>query len=101
MIIEKFNSIDFIIKQISIIADKYDIQKIILFGSRARGDNSYTSDIDLAVYTNDSKAKTFFILDLEEINTLLKFDVVIVNNNISKNLLRQIKKDGVVIYEQK
>ncbi|MGG4012466.1 nucleotidyltransferase domain-containing protein [Bacillus smithii] len=36
------------------------IQKVVLFGSRARGDYRKTSDIDLAIYTNNathSKAK--------------------------------------------
>ena len=31
------------------LAEKYHIQKVILFGSRARGDFKRTSDIDLAV----------------------------------------------------
>lgn len=32
------------------IAKNYNIQKVILFGSRARGDNSPVSDYDIAVY---------------------------------------------------
>ena len=31
------------------LARKYQIEKVILFGSRARGDNREKSDIDLAV----------------------------------------------------
>ena len=36
-------------KEIIQLAKQYDIQKVILFGSRARGDNWERSDIDLAV----------------------------------------------------
>jgi len=49
------------------------IDKIILFGSRARGDNSLKSDIDLGVYSNNSIAE--FKDEIEEkVSTLLEFD---------------------------
>lgn len=38
-----------VLKEICDLAEKYQIQKVILFGSRARGDFKRTSDIDLAV----------------------------------------------------
>ena len=37
------------LREICDLAEKYHIQKVILFGSRARGDFKRTSDIDLAV----------------------------------------------------
>lgn len=37
------------------ISKKYsDIKKVVLFGSRARGDNEERSDIGLAIYCNSS-----------------------------------------------
>lgn len=36
-------------KGILALAKNYNIQKVILFGSRARGDNWQRSDIDLAI----------------------------------------------------
>ena len=33
--------------------DKHSVKKVILFGSRARGDNTERSDIDIAVYGGD------------------------------------------------
>ena len=54
-----------IIEEIKIVAANYDnISKILLFGSRERGDNHSQSDIDLAVYSTDSIS-----LFVEEINT--------------------------------
>ena len=38
-----------VIEEIRNLAQKYDIEKVILFGSRARGDFRRTSDIDIAV----------------------------------------------------
>jgi len=38
------------ISRIQSIARRYPIDRIVLFGSRARGDNGKYSDIDLAVF---------------------------------------------------
>ena len=42
-----------VIEEIRNLAQKYDIEKVILFGSRARGDFRRTSDIDIAVTGGD------------------------------------------------
>ncbi|MEG6570722.1 nucleotidyltransferase domain-containing protein [Thermoanaerobacterium thermosaccharolyticum] len=53
---------DRIIDSIKFIGEKYnDIDKIVIYGSRARGDNRKTSDIDIAVYCKD-KSKPFISL---------------------------------------
>ena len=80
------------------IAERYHIEKLILFGSRARGDFRRTSDIDLAVSGGDF---TRFALDVEEeTSTLLKYDFVNLDRNIQEELLKSIEKEGVVIYEK-
>ena len=87
-----------IIKEIIELAKKHDINKIYLYGSRARGDYKSRSDIDLAITggsTND------FILEIdEEISTLLMFDVVNLDNTVQKDLLNSIKKEGILLYEK-
>ncbi|MDV3428826.1 MAG: nucleotidyltransferase domain-containing protein, partial [Bacillota bacterium] len=90
-----------IINDIKKIADKYEkIDKITLFGSRARGDNKASSDIDLAVYCNESfKDESRVYFDLEDINTLLKLDIIFVKKNTDKKLMENIKREGVIIYE--
>jgi len=42
-----------VINEIISLAEKYEIKKVVLFGSRARGDYHRSSDIDLAVYGGD------------------------------------------------
>ena len=37
-------------KDICSFARKHSVTKVILFGSRARGDNTERSDVDIAVY---------------------------------------------------
>ena len=42
-----------VIEEICQLAEKYSIEQVLLFGSRARGDHRRTSDIDLAVRGGD------------------------------------------------
>ncbi|MCI7233992.1 MAG: nucleotidyltransferase domain-containing protein [Oscillospiraceae bacterium] len=80
------------------IAKKNGIEKVILFGSRARGDNKERSDIDLAVSGGNVLD---FSYDVEENAwTLLMFDVVALDRNISQELRDEIERDGVVLYEK-
>lgn len=87
-----------ILEGIIVLAKQYDIQKVILFGSRARGDNWERSDIDLAVYGGDV---TRFSLDVDEvIPTLLMFDAVDLDEPVQPELRAAIQREGVVIYEK-
>ena len=79
-------------------ATKHSVRKIILFGSRARGNNTERSDVDIAVYGGDFDS---FYWDIKEnIHSLLMFDVINADDSISEELKKEIKKDGVVIYEK-
>ncbi len=85
-------------KDIILFAKKHSVEKVILFGSRARGTNTERSDIDIAVYGGDFEE---FYWDIKEnVHSLLMFDVVEADTRISEELRKEIKKDGVVIYEK-
>ena len=90
-----------LIHSIQAIGEKYAINRIVLFGSRARGDNKSTSDIDLAVYPlPEFMSKGYFSSDIDDLATLLKIDVVFINHYTDIKLLENIEKEGVVIYER-
>lgn len=78
---------------------KYDsLEKVYLFGSRARGDYKEISDIDIALDSEDDI--TFKVLrDLEELRCIHTFDVVNINN-IGDKLKENIEKDKICIYEK-
>lgn len=78
---------------------EYQAEKIVLFGSRARGDNRDRSDIDIAVYGLDKNKRVRFSESVDEIPTLLKFDIVFVDDKTDPVLQKNIEKDGVVLYE--
>ncbi len=87
-----------VMDEILAIANKNGIEKIILFGSRARGDYRQTSDIDLAVY-GGSVARFHADID-EEASTLLSFDIVDMDGSVQKELVDSIKREGKVLYEK-
>ena len=91
-----------LIKEIQEIAAKYPtVQKVVLFGSRARGDNRPNSDIDLAVWADeDFKSRGAFAFDIEDIRTLLKIDLAIIQPFTDQEFLANIQKDGVLLYER-
>lgn len=87
-----------LVPSITAIGERYHVDRIVLFGSRARGDNTAKSDFDLAVYGASSVA--FFNADMDELDTLLKFDIVHITECTSGELLENIKKDGVVLMDK-
>ena len=86
--------------QIIELANRYRVQKLVLFGSRARGDFRPASDIDLAVYGLDPRNDLAFSADLDELPTLLKFDMVPIRAGTDAALIAEIEKDGVVWMER-
>ena len=94
----KYNLPDRVLRELSYFAQKYSIEKIILFGSRARGTNTERSDIDIAVYGGDFD---HFYWDVKEkVHSLLMFDIVQADAAISDELKQEIGRDGVTIYEK-
>jgi predicted nucleotidyltransferase len=95
---EKLSGLDRrLIDQILDVILKYTTpKKVIIFGSRARGDFKKTSDIDIAI---DSEEDIDFVREIldEEVETLLKFDVVNLRK-VNEDFKRRILEEGIVIY---
>lgn len=86
------------------IAKQHQIEKLVLFGSRARGSSHDQSDIDLAVWgIRNAAAYLDFQEDIEsQVPTLLRFDLADMDNGlgVSDALRAEIAKDGVILYEK-
>lgn len=85
-------------QQLAALARQYGAQRLVLFGSRARRDNRYNSDIDLAVYGMPQENQGSFWMDCEDLPTLLKFDIVHIHEGMNPAFLQNIEKDGVTLY---
>ena len=93
-----FGLSDRLLSEITELARTHGLDRVVLFGSRARGDYRDKSDIDLAVSGGDVNA---FALDVEEeTHTLLPFDVVNLDGSVQRELLESIAREGCVIYEK-
>jgi len=79
-------------------AKKYQISKMALFGSCARGENDEHSDIDVAIET---KLSDYFLLyDFkEELEKFFqsKVDVVRIRKKMNEHLRKRIEKDGIYV----
>lgn len=76
-----------------------DIEKIILFGSRAKGLEKINSDIDLCIgYIGKNKGTV-----VEEINDIVgvySCDIVFFDS-LNENIENQVARDGIEIYARK
>lgn len=89
---------DNLASQLSALARKYGARRLVLFGSRARGDHRPRSDIDLAIYDMPAENRGAFWLEAEELPTLLKLDLVHISPGMDPAFLHNIEKDGVTLY---
>ena len=87
-----------VFEEIRRLAEDYGVKKVILFGSRARGDYHKKSDIDLAVCGGDTNRFTLAVD--EETSTLLMYDIVDLSLPVQEELKDRIYQEGIVIYEK-
>ncbi len=91
--------IEDVYRQIAAFAREAGAQRVVLFGSRARGDNRPKSDIDLAV--EGCPRQALFKDRLQnDLWSLLEVDVVNLDDPVSEELRAEIARDGVVLYEK-
>lgn len=92
--------IDEVIAEITQRCRNYGAQKIILFGSRAKGTATERSDIDIAV--SGVVSSDIFELEeaLEDIPTLYTIDLVDLDTCKNQLLLEDIKQYGREIYKK-
>ena len=89
-----------VMQEIVRLCEKYQAKEVILFGSRARGDNTERSDIDIDIAVYGGDFDSFYWDVKEKVHSLLSFDVVEADKPISEELKQEIEKDGVIIYEK-
>lgn len=94
---------DHVLSEIIKIAIDHKISKVLLFGSRARGDHTERSDYDISFICNDitNTDKQSIRYSIDEIETLYKIDIVFLphlhgTDSISQNILRE----GVIIMDR-
>ena len=91
------------------IAEKFDPEQIILFGSHAYGKPTAWSDVDLLVVMDTPKGEMEAILEVGDLLPDLPFrvDIIVRSREVLEKrkklgdwLLREITKKGKVLYER-
>lgn len=86
-----------------VFANYNDVNKVIIYGSRAMGNYRNNSDIDLVMFGNNlnlsvlSKIET----DLDDLLLPYKIDLSIFAYIDNKDLIDHIKQNGIVFYQLK
>ena len=77
-----------------------EIDKVMIFGSRAKGNYHNGSDIDFAIWTDEHK--TFFRIagELDDLPTPYKFDVIDYKNLTHEGMKNSIDRDGILFYQK-
>lgn len=87
-----------VIEEIRALAGEYGVEKVILFGSRARGNYKRASDIDLAVSGGD--ILRFALAVDEETSTPLRFDIINLDRMVCEELQKAVWTEGKILYEK-
>ena len=82
------------------IAHRYGVERIFLFGSRARGDNTPGSDIDLRV--DRGRARGFSLGGLyEDLSEAFHVELdLLTTGSLDEDFLQKIRQEEVLIYDQ-
>lgn len=81
---------------------QFQVEKIILFGSRAKKEHKEFSDIDIAIVTKqklDIRTKRKIKDKIEELSGIYSVDLIFLEQT-SNEFKEIIKKTGITIYEK-
>ena len=79
---------------------KPEIEKVLIYGSRAKGTYKNGSDIDFAVWTDDSKNSYRISWELDDLPTPYMFDVTDYKTLTHEGLKNSIDNDGILFYQR-
>jgi predicted nucleotidyltransferase len=99
----KFGLKEKTIEQINEIFAKYSqIEKVILYGSRAKGLSRNSSDIDLTLNGNDLNLSIInkISLDIDDLLLPYTFDISNFKQISNSSLINHIERVGVIFYER-
>lgn len=86
----------------SVFLKNNEIEEVILYGSRAKGNFRLGSDIDLTLKGTKITDSVLFKISLEidELNTPYLFDISIFQNLDSESLIDHINRVGQIFYKK-
>ena len=88
-------------KIIEVFSKYQEVESAIVFGSRAKGNYKYNSDIDIAIKGDVSLTLMNDIsIELDELDMPLKIDLIIFNNIDNQELIEYVERVGMLLYNR-
>ncbi|MFV5695806.1 nucleotidyltransferase domain-containing protein [Flavobacterium sp. LB3P122] len=91
------------VNKINSVFEKHsEIEKVIIYGSRAKENYRVGSDIDLTLFGNELKYGLLgeINFEIDDLNTPYLFDISIYNQLTSESLKDHINRAGKIFYEK-
>lgn len=87
---------------ISIFKSNQKVGKIILFGSRAKGNFEPGSDIDIVLQGTNLKLDDilYFKIKIDELSLPYKFDIAIYERIKDQALIEHINRAGIILFQR-
>lgn len=98
----RFGLSDTVVKELQdIFSHHKNIQKVLIFGSRSKGNYRDGSDIDLAVIGKDIDYNQLLTIlcEIEELDLLYSIDLIDYNKKVGTPIGEHIDRVGQVFYE--
>ncbi|MBC7913259.1 MAG: nucleotidyltransferase domain-containing protein [Pyrinomonadaceae bacterium] len=92
-----------VIQKINSVFEKFpQIEKVVLYGSRAKGNYRNGSDIDLTIFGEDLKSGILNKIDIliEDLLLAYSFDISIFTQISNPDLVDHIERVGKVFYQK-
>ena len=85
-----------------VFADHPEVESVILYGSRAKGNHKHGSDIDLTLIGQDIDIKQLNRLseDLDDLMLPYSFDISVMAHISNQDLVDHIERVGKVVYRR-
>lgn len=85
---------------LSYFSNKPEIEKVVIYGSRAKGTYHNGSDIDFAVWTDEHNYFFRIAGELDDLPTPYKFDVIDYKTLAHEGMKNSIDKDGILFFKR-
>ena len=78
-----------------------DIERVVLYGSRAKGNNKPFADVDITLIGNTITRKRLnrLSMDIDDLLLPYQFDISIFHNLTNADLIEHIQRVGITIFQ--
>lgn len=88
---------DIITRLLTLFNSYSEVKRVLIFGSRARGDYKYNSDIDVAIFSEGGVSGEL-CADIDDAVGIYKVDIIDMYTLDNEKLIKNVAEQGIEIY---